>query len=172
MTHPSLANRPKIGQKSANLRTEKDRRSFSLWGSVFVQSRSSQKTLGPGGPWSKTEVRNIPNPKLVQTCPNMSKLISQNVAFNYEYGQKPQFGQSKSKIFWTCFDLDLDQCALNAISIFQKNVSKMLVVQQTISEAAIICKYTFNWVRMRGDICHFWISVNIKSNHLVNVLIH
>ena len=85
----------------------------------------------------------------------MSKLISQNVAFNYEYGQKPQFGQSKSKIFWTCFDLDLDQCALNAISIFQKNVSKMLVVQQTISEAAIICKYTFNWVRMRGDICHF-----------------
>ena len=30
MTHPSLANRPKISQKSANLRTEKDRRSFGL----------------------------------------------------------------------------------------------------------------------------------------------
>ena len=108
----------------------------------------------------------------VQTCPNLSKLISQNVAFNYEYGQKPQFGQSKSKIFWTCFDLDLDQCALNAISIFQKNVSKMLVVQQTISEAAIICKYTFNWVRMRGGHLSLWISLNIKSNHLVNILIH
>ena len=75
----------------------------------------------------------IPTIYFVQTCPNLSKLISQNVAFNYEYGQKPQFGQSKSKIFWTRFDLDLDQCALNAISIFQKNVSKMLVVQQTIA---------------------------------------
>lgn len=30
MTHPSLANRPKISQKSANLRTEKDHRSFGL----------------------------------------------------------------------------------------------------------------------------------------------